>query len=557
MAQQGISSSGGGYSQAQSIGGASSVGPAGSKAPPGGTGGRRFVRTQAGANQYKKPIGAEIIATPRDQQGIRAQGDKQSTDQYKALVSQDSGKQAAAMKALNNDQLQRLSEVAFSFSSSDPNVARLRAGVSIEMQRRGINVNQHGGLGGRAKQPKAQGSTAGGGGVEVINYTTGERYRVATKSDNKAAGRAQTASNTAERAALHQAMVTERMRQATENKATRAKAAEDKKAASAAAAIDRKTAQAQAVKNRQATALATLRTRNATKYGALSKQKPQVIKLAAPLTTAVRQDAADTGKALPGGRFPIRNIADLRNAIQAFGRAKPADRAMVAKFICKRAKALNAEHLLGPAVQAAAGYSPSPGSTNLSAVELAKHGPHRFRHGWIPIDGSGPAPYISNPGSGGSGKGVPSKRVTGQVTSVQTTHKGGPAIPGTGRVHGVKVETISRDPHFGKGTASKFERQPGESPAAYKRRMAAATTPQKPIVTAGSKTGLVAHSSDTSYKTKPEHLPQTVQEWMDYASLHGSDTGPSDAYTAKRRAGGTHEDAMAAGRKVAAAKAGK
>ncbi len=56
------------------------------------------------------------------------------------------------------------------------------------------------------------------------------------------------------------------------------------------------------------------------------------------------------GKALPGrgedpGRFPIRNRADLQNAVRAVGRVEPATdqaRSMVRRFIIRRARQLNA-----------------------------------------------------------------------------------------------------------------------------------------------------------------------------------------------------------------------
>jgi len=54
-----------------------------------------------------------------------------------------------------------------------------------------------------------------------------------------------------------------------------------------------------------------------------------------------RRELAKEGKALPDGSFPIVNVADLRNAIQAFGRAKA--KGPVAKHIKRRARALGAE----------------------------------------------------------------------------------------------------------------------------------------------------------------------------------------------------------------------
>jgi hypothetical protein len=53
-----------------------------------------------------------------------------------------------------------------------------------------------------------------------------------------------------------------------------------------------------------------------------------------------REDAADAGQAMPDGSYPIKTVADLENAIQAFGRAK--DPAATKKHIIRRARALNA-----------------------------------------------------------------------------------------------------------------------------------------------------------------------------------------------------------------------
>lgn len=63
---------------------------------------------------------------------------------------------------------------------------------------------------------------------------------------------------------------------------------------------------------------------------------------------AVSQDARDKaardGNALPDGSFPINNVGDLRNAVQAIGRAK--DPARAKAHIRKRARELDSTHLL-------------------------------------------------------------------------------------------------------------------------------------------------------------------------------------------------------------------
>ena len=61
-------------------------------------------------------------------------------------------------------------------------------------------------------------------------------------------------------------------------------------------------------------------------------------------TDEERMVLADKGFALSDGSFPIKDLKDLKNAIQAYGRAK--DQARAAKFIVKRAKALGAEDLI-------------------------------------------------------------------------------------------------------------------------------------------------------------------------------------------------------------------
>jgi hypothetical protein len=59
-----------------------------------------------------------------------------------------------------------------------------------------------------------------------------------------------------------------------------------------------------------------------------------------------RQKLAKSGKAMPGGSFPIRNGEDLKNAIKAFGRAKSSEKADVKRHIIKRARALGKSDLI-------------------------------------------------------------------------------------------------------------------------------------------------------------------------------------------------------------------
>lgn len=65
-------------------------------------------------------------------------------------------------------------------------------------------------------------------------------------------------------------------------------------------------------------------------------------------TTGQRKILALKKMALPDGSYPIENAGDLKNAIQAFGRAAPAEKAKVKAHIKTRAAALGATKQLPP-----------------------------------------------------------------------------------------------------------------------------------------------------------------------------------------------------------------
>jgi hypothetical protein len=63
-------------------------------------------------------------------------------------------------------------------------------------------------------------------------------------------------------------------------------------------------------------------------------------------TPEQRKELAKKGQALPDGSFPIRNKADLKNAIRAYGRSGKTKAAQVRKHIIARAKALGATKII-------------------------------------------------------------------------------------------------------------------------------------------------------------------------------------------------------------------
>ena len=66
----------------------------------------------------------------------------------------------------------------------------------------------------------------------------------------------------------------------------------------------------------------------------------------AVVSRRVRERLAQEGKALKDGSYPIRNVSDLRNAVQAYGRAKPGHKGAVRKHIMKQARALGRKDLI-------------------------------------------------------------------------------------------------------------------------------------------------------------------------------------------------------------------
>jgi hypothetical protein len=66
----------------------------------------------------------------------------------------------------------------------------------------------------------------------------------------------------------------------------------------------------------------------------------------ASISEEERKDLAEKGHALPDGSYPIRNESDLKNAIKAYGRSTPKDRAKVRTHIRKRARALGKADLI-------------------------------------------------------------------------------------------------------------------------------------------------------------------------------------------------------------------
>jgi hypothetical protein len=84
-----------------------------------------------------------------------------------------------------------------------------------------------------------------------------------------------------------------------------------------------------------------------------------------------RMKLAEEGKALDDGSYPIRDVEDLKNAIQAYGRSKESDRAKVRKHIEKRARKLNVRHLVPEEWKTAASDAVTASAEDLKSRLLA------------------------------------------------------------------------------------------------------------------------------------------------------------------------------------------
>lgn len=83
-----------------------------------------------------------------------------------------------------------------------------------------------------------------------------------------------------------------------------------------------------------------------TRINAALLDLPDEVTLFRDYSDETRQKYAKKGWALPDGSYPISNVADLRKAIQAYGRSATADRVKVRRHIMKRARGLGRADLI-------------------------------------------------------------------------------------------------------------------------------------------------------------------------------------------------------------------
>ena len=85
-----------------------------------------------------------------------------------------------------------------------------------------------------------------------------------------------------------------------------------------------------------------------------------------------RQELAASGKAMPGGGYPIENEGDLRNAIRAYGRSTAGERSAVKAHIMRRARSLGRADLIPDKWKTKAAKALSPISKILAWAGVKK-----------------------------------------------------------------------------------------------------------------------------------------------------------------------------------------
>ena len=183
-----------------------------------------------------------------------------------------------------------------------------------------------------------------------------------------------------------------------------------------------------------------------------NKRGKHKVNLSTPmrLRAKSRKKAAKEGKALPGGRFPVRNKAELSDAVRAIGRAKPEDKAKIKAFIRKRAKKLGAKGTV-PETWKGKDAKLSADRTNEAielaiqrgwvtftenVVDLAAPGKkYRYKHGWILVNpGAGKAKKTLDRSPVGRGRGKPTPVMARSKTAKGSTVVQSPASAGSSSI---------------------------------------------------------------------------------------------------------------------------
>lgn len=111
----------------------------------------RVPAGESGGGRWGKPRDSKAAVAQRDVKGTKV------ADEFARLPREQ---QAAFLKALSSEDLQKLTRVVYSSRTSDPKVVQMRLAVAAEMGKRGFAIQDFGALGGGLPPKKPAGKDA-------------------------------------------------------------------------------------------------------------------------------------------------------------------------------------------------------------------------------------------------------------------------------------------------------------------------------------------------------------------------------------------------------------
>lgn len=127
---------------------------------------KRKVASKAGEQRYGLPIGTELGQARGTEGARRAQADPRAKERYDAFMALgDMESMRARALEQSDDDLKSLTEIMYSFKTSNPRVVAARNALAAELRRRGFDERDHGSLvGGKRAARPSKGRTSSSNG---------------------------------------------------------------------------------------------------------------------------------------------------------------------------------------------------------------------------------------------------------------------------------------------------------------------------------------------------------------------------------------------------------
>lgn len=261
------------------------------------------VASKAGESRYGKPIGTELGQSRGGATADTAQADEGAKAKYAELMKLPAAARAAWIDKLSDDDLKRLSQVTYSFRSSNAEVVAARNAMATSLRKRGLDPSDYGSL------------APHGAGTKKKTTAKSKTSTAKTSAGSKAKGSLGDVADRAWRARASELGGRIPASQTTE--------ASRKKLTSAG-----------------------WTTRGGSLYPPQKGMDVDGIEVKREFSKSKRDDMAKGPKAMGDGSYPIESIGDLANAIKAYGRAAADKKDAVKAHIVKNAKRLNATNML-------------------------------------------------------------------------------------------------------------------------------------------------------------------------------------------------------------------